>query len=95
MTSARPDWRWPRVALEQRCGDARVDQLVWSHVLGLVAAEVEECLPADEPPRCARSTAQVDRVGLAFGGRIGDEPVGVPWQVLEQPAVAEPEGGTV
>ena len=48
--------------------------LVRPHVGGLVAAEVEERLPADEAPRRARPAAQVDRVGLALAGRVEDEP---------------------
>src|SRR5512144_978699 len=55
--------------VEQRCGELRVDPLVRLH---LTVAEVEECLPADEPARRSRAAAQVDRVGAALPGGIED-----------------------
>ena len=43
-------------------------------MLRLVPAEVEERLPADEPPARAGAAAQVDGVRLIFAGRVEDEP---------------------
>jgi hypothetical protein len=50
--------------VEKRGGDLRVDPLVR---LDFAVAEVEEGLPADEPPRRPDAAAQVVRVGVAPG----------------------------
>src|SRR5512132_4009685 len=55
--------------VEQRRGELRVDPLVRLH---LTVAEVEECLPADEPAGCFSTAAQVDWVETTLPGGIED-----------------------
>ena len=57
--------------VEERRRQLRVDLLVRLH---LPVAEVEERLPADEPPRRARAAAEVVGVRVALLRRIEDEP---------------------
>src|SRR6266542_2867191 len=65
---------WDRAErqVEQRRGDVGVDPLVLPHGRGVVAAEVEERLPADEPAWRTRPATKVDGVGLALPGRVKD-----------------------
>ncbi len=61
----------PQRKQEQGRRDLRVDALVR---LDVAVAEVEEGLPADEAPRPACASTQVDRIRLTIAGGIEDHP---------------------
>ena len=56
--------------VEQWGGDLRIDALIWPDV---TITEVEERLPADKPPRCPASPAQVVGIELPFLCGIEDK----------------------